>query len=82
MSQIEIKGYPIRILLVEDDDRITDPLAEDLRHQSHAVDVAHDGMAGWEFVRAATYSLPARKSWNKAMDTDYVRSIVLLYAIA
>ena len=33
------------ILLVEDDDRITDPLAEDLRDRSHAVDIAHDGLA-------------------------------------
>ena len=39
----------MRILLVEDDDRIADPLAEDLRHQSNAVDIAYDGLAGWEF---------------------------------
>ncbi len=45
----------MRILLVEDDDRIADPLAEDLRHQSHAVDVAYDGLAGWEFTQAADY---------------------------
>ncbi len=45
----------MRILLVEDDDRITNPLAEDLRHQSHAVDIADDGLAGWEFARSATY---------------------------
>ena len=45
----------MRILLVEDDDRITDPLAEDLRYQSHAVDIAYDGLAGWEFTQAATY---------------------------
>lgn len=45
----------MKILLVEDDDRITDPLAEDLRHQSHAVDIAHDGLAGWAFAQAATY---------------------------
>ena len=29
------------ILLVENDDRIADPLAEDLRPQSHAIDIAH-----------------------------------------
>ena len=45
----------MRILLVEDDDRITDPLSEDLRHQSHAVDIAYDGLAGWEFAQSATY---------------------------
>ena len=47
----------MRILLVEDDDRIADPLAEDLRHQSHAVDIADDGLAGWEFAQAATYDV-------------------------
>ncbi len=47
----------MRILLVEDDDRIADPLAEDLRHQSHAVDVAYDGLAGWEFTQAADYDV-------------------------
>ena len=31
------------ILLVKDDDRIADPLAEDLHHQSHAVDIADIG---------------------------------------
>ena len=47
----------MRILLVEDDDRIADPLAEDLRHQSHAVDIAYDGLAGWEFAQAASYDV-------------------------
>jgi two-component system, OmpR family, response regulator QseB len=45
----------MKILLVEDDDRITDPLAEDLRHQSHVVDIAYDGLAGWEFTQSTTY---------------------------
>jgi two-component system, OmpR family, response regulator QseB len=47
----------MRILLVEDDDRIADPLAEDLRHQSHAVDIALDGLAGWEFAQATNYDV-------------------------
>ena len=47
----------MRILLVEDDERIADPLAEDLRHQSHAVDIAYDGLAGWEFSQAASYDV-------------------------
>jgi two-component system, OmpR family, response regulator QseB len=47
----------MRILLVEDDDRIADPLAEDLRHQSHAVDIAADGLAGWEFAQATNYDV-------------------------
>ena len=38
----------MRILFVEDDDRIAQPLAEDLRHQYHVVDIAEDGYAGVE----------------------------------
>jgi two-component system, OmpR family, response regulator QseB len=53
------QGYfdrvPMKILLVEDDDRITEPLAEDLRHQSHVVDIAYDGLAGWEFTQSTSY---------------------------
>ncbi len=45
----------MRILIVEDDDRIADPLAEYLRHQSNAVDIVYDGLAGWEFAQAADY---------------------------
>ncbi|PSB26400.1 response regulator transcription factor [Stenomitos frigidus] len=47
----------MRILLVEDDDRIARPLVEDLRHQSHVVDVARDGVEGWEWVQTVTYEL-------------------------
>lgn len=47
----------MRILLVEDDERITDALAEDLTDQHYAIDVAHDGEAGWELASALTYDL-------------------------
>jgi two-component system, OmpR family, response regulator QseB len=47
----------MRILLVEDDARIATPLAEDLRHQNHGVDVARDGIEGWECAQAAPYDL-------------------------
>lgn len=47
----------MKILLVEDDDRIANPLAEDLRHQHHTVDVAHHGLQGWEYAQAASYDL-------------------------
>lgn len=47
----------VRILLVEDDDRIARPLAEDLRHQHHTVEVAGDGVAGWDYAQAASYDL-------------------------
>jgi two-component system, OmpR family, response regulator QseB len=47
----------MRILLVEDDLRIAKPLAEDLRHQNHVVDIATDGLEGWEYARSANYEL-------------------------
>jgi two-component system, OmpR family, response regulator QseB len=47
----------MRILIVEDDDRIAKPLAEDLRHQHHAVEIAADGIEGWEYAQAIAYDL-------------------------
>ncbi|MDF0554398.1 response regulator transcription factor [Kamptonema sp. UHCC 0994] len=47
----------MRILLVEDDNRIAKPLAEDLRHQNHAVDIASDGIEGWDYIQSVNYDL-------------------------
>lgn len=47
----------MKILLVEDDDRIAQPIAEDLRHQYHVVDVAEDGIKGWECAQSILYDL-------------------------
>jgi two-component system, OmpR family, response regulator QseB len=47
----------MRILIVEDDDRIAKPLAEDLRHQHHVVEIAADGLEGWEYAQAINYDL-------------------------
>ena len=47
----------MRILIVEDDDRIAKPLAEDLKHQYHAIEVASDGVEGWEYAQAIEYDL-------------------------
>ncbi len=47
----------MKILLVEDDERIADPLAEALSDQHYAVDLAADGLMGWEMVEAFTYNL-------------------------
>ncbi len=40
----------MRILIVEDDDRIAKPLAEYLRRQHHIVDITTDGLEGWGMV--------------------------------
>lgn len=47
----------MRILIVEDDSRIAKPLAEDLSHQNHAVDIALDGELGWDCFQTAEYDL-------------------------
>jgi two-component system, OmpR family, response regulator len=47
----------MRILVVEDDRRIAEPLAEALTSQHYVVDIAEDGQQGWEFVEAFDYNL-------------------------
>ena len=47
----------MKILIVEDDDRIAKPLAKDLRYQHHSVDFAVDGLEGWEYTQATQYDL-------------------------
>jgi len=47
----------MRILLVEDDQRIAKALAETLQDQHYIVDLATDGEAGWDFVEAFNYKL-------------------------
>ena len=47
----------MRILLVEDDDRIAKPLAEGLRNEHHVVEIARDGLEGWEYAQGAEFDL-------------------------
>jgi two-component system response regulator QseB len=47
----------VRILIVEDDHRIAEPLAEDLRRQRHVVDVSADGPAGLAFAETSVYDV-------------------------
>jgi DNA-binding response OmpR family regulator len=47
----------MKILLVEDDERITDALVEDLSDRNYVVEVANDGQAGWELADTFTYDL-------------------------
>lgn len=47
----------MRILLIEDDERITDALAEELTDQHYVVEVAHDGKTGWELIESFSYDL-------------------------
>ena len=47
----------MRILLVEDDELISDTLAKTLTAQHYIVDVARDGKVGWELAEACSYDL-------------------------
>jgi DNA-binding response OmpR family regulator len=47
----------MRILLVEDDQRIAIALMETLRDRQYQVDLGKDGESGWEFLQAFNYEL-------------------------
>ena len=47
----------MRILLVEDDKGLAQGLEDALTHQRYAVDLAWDGLMGWELAEALTYDL-------------------------
>ena len=52
-----LNAKPMRILLVEDDNYIAKPLAKDIRNQGHVIDVATDGISGWEYTQTVEYDL-------------------------
>ena len=47
----------MRILLVEDEKKVADFVARGLRSERLAVDVAYDGLSGWEMVSGTEYDL-------------------------
>lgn len=47
----------MKLLLVEDDDRIATSLTEALSDQHYVVDVAIDGQEGWDLIEAFPYDL-------------------------
>ncbi|MEV7396419.1 response regulator transcription factor [Aeromicrobium sp. NPDC092404] len=47
----------MRVLVVEDEPRLADAIAEWLRDESHAVDVAHDGSAALERLTVNDYDI-------------------------
>jgi DNA-binding response OmpR family regulator len=47
----------MRILLVEDDQRIVKALSRSLQTQNYVIDVAFEGEVGWEFVQSFEYDL-------------------------
>jgi two-component system, OmpR family, copper resistance phosphate regulon response regulator CusR len=47
----------MRLLLVEDEKKVSELVARALRAESYAVDVAADGMRGWELAQSYEYDL-------------------------
>jgi DNA-binding response OmpR family regulator len=47
----------MRLLLIEDDERIADAVSEDLSDQNYTVDVVYDGQAGWDYAEITAYDL-------------------------
>jgi DNA-binding response OmpR family regulator len=47
----------MRILLVEDEKKLADMVARGLKAERYAVDVAHDGEAGWQMAATYEYDL-------------------------
>jgi DNA-binding response OmpR family regulator len=47
----------MRMLLVEDEKKVSDLVARALRAERYAVDVAADGQSGWEMAEACDYDL-------------------------
>lgn len=47
----------MRCLLVEDEKKVADFVARGLRAEHFAVDVAHDGQTGWNFIEKFNYDL-------------------------
>jgi len=47
----------VRLLLVEDEKKVSELVARALRQESYAVDIADDGTSGWELAQAYDYDL-------------------------
>jgi DNA-binding response OmpR family regulator len=47
----------MRLLLVEDEKKVSDLVVRALRAESYAVDVAEDGVRGWELAQSYAYDL-------------------------
>jgi two-component system copper resistance phosphate regulon response regulator CusR len=47
----------MRLLLIEDDQKLADVIARGLRAERFAVDLAHDGLSGWQMASSVPYDL-------------------------
>jgi DNA-binding response OmpR family regulator len=67
---IKAEGSIMRVLLIEDDRRVADAIAKNLRAESFAVDIARDGESGEETAQINDYDvivldlmLPGQDGW-------------------
>ncbi|GAB4228100.1 MAG: response regulator [Stanieria sp.] len=51
------QNLTMRILLVEDDEILSDVLWQSLTDHNYVVDVAQDGLLGWEYIQSGEYEL-------------------------
>lgn len=51
------RAFPMKVLLIEDDDVLADILVKSLTGQNYVVDVAEDGPLGYEYATSSTYDL-------------------------
>jgi len=49
--------YPVRILIVEDEQKMANFIERGLKEEGYAVDTAYDGQQGWEYVSGNEYDL-------------------------
>ena len=47
----------MRLLLIEDELKVADVIVRGLRAERFAVDVAHDGITGWQMASSVEYDL-------------------------
>jgi two-component system, OmpR family, copper resistance phosphate regulon response regulator CusR len=57
-----------RILVVEDEANIADPLVTGLREEGHAVDLAADGLDAWRRLQGGPYDLVLLDWWLPGLD--------------
>ena len=86
-SSFLCKIDPMRILLIEDDPRLAESVAKNLRAESFAVDIAPDGVKGEEYAKVNEYDvilldilLPKQDGWTtcKNLRTAKVMTPILM----
>lgn len=56
-TQKQTTALPMKVLLVDDESELTDPLSRILRREGYQVEVAHDGAEGSQLATAGKYDL-------------------------